>query len=62
MSLRSMEIPFSELKKYLESRGEVFEKDEFIRDVHWQMAWPEQIAFVMVDGPRIGLDLMTEKP
>jgi hypothetical protein len=57
--MRSLEIPFSELKKYLEERGEVFEPDEYITDVFWQMEYPEQIVFVKVDSRRIGLDQMT---
>lgn len=56
--MRSLEIPFSELKKYLEDRGEVFESDEYITDVFWQMESPEQIVFVKVDSRRIGLDQM----
>lgn len=48
--MRSIEVSFSELKEWLEDhKGVVFADGEYIRDVHWQMAYPEQIVFVMVD-------------
>lgn len=48
MSRRSLEISFSELQKYLESRGDTLDR-EYISDVHWQQSWPERILFVIVE-------------
>lgn len=47
--MRSIEIPFSELKQYLLDRGEVLSEKEYIRGICWQMAYPEAIVFVGVD-------------
>ncbi len=59
--MRNIEVPFSDLKTFLETRGVIFDEKEYIRDVNWQIAWPESIVFVSIDTTDRGLDKMTTK-
>jgi len=59
--MRNVEISFSDLKTFLETRGVVFDEKEYIRDVHSVGAWPESIVFVSIDTTERGLDKMTTK-
>lgn len=48
--MRSLEITFTELKKYLEARGDAIEANEYIKDVSWQVAYPDSIVFVRIEN------------
>jgi len=57
--MRNVEIPFSDLKTFLETRGVIFDEKEYILNVSSQVAWPESIVFVAIDTTDRGLDKMT---